>query len=499
MAKKDKKITLRTSIGFGLTDIMGGGAFTVIGAWLLFFFTVYAGLSPIEAASIIAIARIVDAVASLFMGNITDKFNKYKIGRKFGRRRFFLLIGSPLMLTYILLWVTGMNFWYYLFSYLLFEVIAAMVLIPWETLPSEMTKDFNKRTQMSTARMFLSGVGTFLATFIPGQLIRVMGEGSPYVFLVNGIFFALLFAVCIFISYKSTWEKEITPEEEQELIEQSKESKSYGTRVKGIGEMFSEYATTLKIKSFRKHLAIYIFSFTAKDIFNSVFIFFCVYALGTSATLGANLLSLSVIAIPITIVAGFLIIKYGPANLYKVSYTIMLVCLLGFFLVYLTQPSSMVIILFVLAGVYQIGRGVMEFTPWNVFPFIPDVDEIVTNKRREGLFAAVMTFARKTSVGVATFAVGLLLEFGGFVEGAAVQSPQAIQTIVYILVIPTAVLIIISLGISFTFKLNKQTHTILVDEIDRLKNNGSKQDVDPKTKEVVESLTGYKYEDVWKV
>nr|VUD28777.1 Rhamnogalacturonide transporter RhiT [Raoultella sp. NCTC 9187] len=51
-----------------------------------------------------------------------------------------------------------------------------MVLIPWETLPSEMTKDFNARTKLSTCRMFLSASGTFLATFIPGLLINHFGE-----------------------------------------------------------------------------------------------------------------------------------------------------------------------------------------------------------------------------------------------------------------------------------------------------------------------------------
>lgn len=51
--------------------------------------------------------------------------------------------------------------------------------------------------------------------------------------------------------------------------------------------------------------------------------------------------------------------------------------------------------LVILAGVYQVGRCVLEFTPWNVFPFIPDIDEMVSRQRREGLFAAVMTFSRK--------------------------------------------------------------------------------------------------------
>mgnify|MGYP007083092799 CR=1 FL=1 len=105
--------------------------------------------------------------------------------------------------------------------------------------------------------------------------------------------------------------------------------------------------------------------------------------------------------------------------------------------------------------------------------------------------------AGKSSVAIATMAVGLLLEFGGFVEGSATQTPEAIHTIVYTLVIGTSLLLVISMCIAFTFKLNKKTHEILVDEIDRLKNNGSKADVNPKTKEVVESLTGYAYENVW--
>lgn len=56
----------------------------------------------------------------------------------------------------------------------------------------------------------------------------------------------------------------------------------------------------------------------------------------------------------------------------------------------------------------------------------------------------------------------------------------------------------LSLILAFTFKLNKETHQILIDEVERLKNGGLKDDVDSNTKEVVESLTGYKYEDVWK-
>lgn len=496
MSLKNRKVTIPVSIGYGLTDIMGGGAFTVIGAWLLFYYTTFVGLSPIEAASIVAIARIVDAIVSLFMGSFTDHFYKNKLGKKFGRRRFFLLIGAPLMLVYIVLWLNGMNFWFYLAVYLAFEIIAAMVLIPWETLPSEMTKDFNERTKLSTCRMFLSASGTFLATFIPGLLIGWLGENNADAYLINGVVFAVMFTVCVFISWKVTWERELTPEMLAE-IEKEPQAKTTTEKLAAFGNLFKEYASTLKVRAFRKHLAIYLFSFTAKDVYNTVFVFFCVYCLNVSSSLAGTLLSMSIVGLPVTLAAGVAIIKYGPSRLYIFAYSLMMLCLGGFFLVYQFPTDNKVMLLVILAGVYQVGRCVLEFTPWNVFPFIPDIDEMITRQRREGLFAAVMTFSRKTTVAIATFVVGLLLQSGGFVKGSQVQPQEAIDTIAMLLFVGTAMLLVIALWQALTFHLNKRTHKIFVDEIDRLKANGHKQDVTPEARHVVEDLTGYSYDELW--
>ncbi|WP_347116214.1 MFS transporter [Leclercia sp. S52] len=496
MSRAKKNITIPVSIGYGLTDIMGGGAFTVIGAWLLFFYTTFVGLSPMEAASIVAIARIVDAVVSLFMGSLTDHFYKNYFGKKFGRRRFFLLIGAPLMLVYALLWLDGMSYGFYLAVYLAFEIIAAMVLIPWETLPSEMTKEFNGRTKLSTCRMFLSASGTFLATFIPGLLIGYFGEQSASAYLINGVIFAVLFMICVFISWKVTWEREITPEMQAEL-EKSAMPTSFSDKLRMVVELFKSYASTLKIRAFRKHLAIYLLSFTGKDVYNTVFVFFCVYCLNVSSSLAGSLLSMSIVGLPVTLIAGFGIIKYGPARLYVFAYLVMMLCLGGFLAVYQIPALNTVFTLFLLAGLYQVGRCVLEFTPWNVFPFIPDIDEMVSRQRREGLFAAVMTFSRKTTVAIATFVVGFLLQSGGFVKGSQVQPPEAIHTIAMLMFIGTAGLLILALWQALTFRLNKQTHQIFVEEVERLRANGAKAAVEPQVRRIVEDLTGHDYDTLW--
>jgi oligogalacturonide transporter len=60
------------------------------------------------------------------MGYITDNFANTWLGKKFGRRRFFLLISAPMMFLYALVWVTDMSYWYYLGTYLSIELLSAM-------------------------------------------------------------------------------------------------------------------------------------------------------------------------------------------------------------------------------------------------------------------------------------------------------------------------------------------------------------------------------------
>ncbi|MGP4130255.1 MFS transporter [Pantoea tagorei] len=180
--KEPHTLTVKNYIGYGVTDIFGGGAFAVIGAWLMYFYVTYCGLSPIEAGSILFIARILDTFISPLVGYITDNIGNTRIGRRFGRRRSFLLMSCPLLLVYALMWVNNMNYFYYLATYLMMEVVAAMIIIPYEAIASEMTSDYKERTRLSAARIIASGVGTSLATFIPGQLFNWLGHDSTWVF-----------------------------------------------------------------------------------------------------------------------------------------------------------------------------------------------------------------------------------------------------------------------------------------------------------------------------
>jgi oligogalacturonide transporter len=109
-----RPILLRHQLAYGGGNLLGSGALAISGAWLLYFYTTFCGLTLIEASFIFSVASIIDAISNPLMGYLTDNFGKTRLGKRFGRRRFFLLIGIPLMMFYPLLWVEGLSFWYYL-------------------------------------------------------------------------------------------------------------------------------------------------------------------------------------------------------------------------------------------------------------------------------------------------------------------------------------------------------------------------------------------------
>lgn len=122
---------------------------------------------------------------------------------------------------------------------------------------------------------------------------------------------------------------------------------------------------------------------------------------------------------------------------------------------------------------------------------------MVTKQRREGIFAGIMTFARKTTSALAPFLTGIVLSAFGFNEGAKTQSATAINGLIIWMLVGTTLMLLLAFVTSYFFKLDRQNHKILRDEIDRLKAGGKMADVDPAVKAKVEDLTGFGYDQLW--
>lgn len=84
-------------------------------------------------------------------------------------------------------------------------------------------------------------------------------------------------------------------------------------------------------------------------------------------------------------------------------------------------PHTPDLVVIITCSFIGIGAAGCNLVSWSTLPDISDVDELMTGKRREGLYSGVSTFLRKLSGGLAVGAVGILLDLIRYSD-AAVKS-----------------------------------------------------------------------------
>ncbi|WVD60885.1 MFS transporter [Orbus mooreae] len=489
---------MKNYLAYGVGDFLGAGTTALTAVWLLYFYTNFCGLTPIEATFIFAAARVLDAVISPLMGYLTDNFGKTYLGQRFGRRKFFILIGIPLIFSYSVMWAPGMSYIYYLLTYLFFDMVYTMILVPYETLVPEMTDDFKQKAKFSGARISTAQLSAILAGFLPGILLSYLGKDNAISFFYASLVFSILCAIALTLVYLFTWERPKELKSEAELkAEQEKTSLSFKENFK---RLIIELLSTFKIKIFRQHLGMYLGGYIAQDIFNATFTYYVVFVLLKEATVASMLIGIMSITQFIAVLGMMpLCIKYGPAAAYRGVVTIFGMSCLAFGVIWYFNLSSIHLILVVLSAIAGLGRGGINYVPWNIYTYISDIDEIITGKRREGIFAGVMTFTRKASQAGAVMLIGISLQFSGFTADSPLQSPEVIHAILFIMVFGAILVLSCGFYVSLKFKLNLKTHKVLIDEINNIKGIGtnSERRISDEGKPVVEMLTGMKVNELW--
>jgi oligogalacturonide transporter len=477
-------------LAYGCNDFLGAGAMAVISGWILFFYTTFCGLTAVQAATIFAVARLLDAVASPLIGYVSDHFHRTRAGRRFGRRRFFVLLAVPLLPSFALMWIDGQTFTYYLVTYVFFEVVYAMELIPYETLAAEMSPDYKVKAKFAGARILFGQIAAILAGVLPGRIIESFGKSSAETFFYLGLIFAAIFMLVALTVFYFSWER---PRDEIESIVAAEPGRS---PLRSLQRLYSDLWATMRIRAFRLHLGMYLGGYISQDIFNAAFTYFVVFALSGTVVIASNLMGTMAFA-QLLAVALFipLCLHYHPAPSYRIAVSLFAAGVLGFIALYRLAPQAAywVYVPVLIAG---LGRGGLNYIPWNVYNYMADVDEIVTGRRREGAFAGVMTFVRKTTQAAAVMGVGLILQAGGFLSGASTQTPQAVTTIIVVLSVGTLSLLMFGFVVSLRFKLDRNTHAVLMEEIQRFKSQPGTQPA-PAQRLIVEDLTGWPYERLW--
>ena len=154
-----------------------------------------------------------------------------------------------------------------------------------------------------------------------------------------------------------------------------------------------------------------------------------------------------------------------------------------------------------IGAVVGFGLSGCVMTPYNMLAFVIDSDEIITTKRREGIYAGMMTFLRKIAQALALFFVGVGLEFVQYQEPindvVQIQSDSTLMGIRLMFFVVPFALLMLGIVSSFRFKISPQNHVVLMNEIERMKTGGQKNEVSADTKIIVEEITGLPYDRLW--
>ena len=479
-------------IFYGSNDILGAGSMAVISTWILIFYTSFCGLSAAQATIIFGVARVLDAFTSPMIGHLSDNLGRTWLGRKFGRRRFFILAAIPLLPSFAIMWVAGQGFWYYLVTYVLFEMVYAMEIIPYETLASEMATDYRIKAKFAGARILLGQCSAIAAAFLPGQLIAYLGPNSAQTFLYMGIIFSALFMAAAALLYAFSWERNRPAglEDEGETVTRPSLRASFAA-------LYRNLFSTLRIRAFRLHLGMYLGGYISQDIYNAAFTYFVIFALAGSTAIVANLVGVTyVVQLVAVVLAINFALRLSPSAAYRLaaaSFAIGVAIFLGMYWTGYTATSTLFWVPVVFVG---LGRGALNYIPWATYNYMADVDEIVTGRRREGAFAGVMTFVRKMSQALAVILVGQVMQASGFVSKATTQSPQAIAAIVAVLGFGTLAVLAFGVFVAARFRLDPHIHAVLLDEIEHFR-GGARNPTHPDHARVVEDLSGWRYDRLW--
>jgi len=414
MEAKSEKLTAWQKIGYGLGDIYGGGSGVVISFYYLIFLTDVVRISPALAGTVILVSKIYDSITDPFEGIIADRTRT-----KLGRRRPYLLAGIPLVFLsfFALFYPFNMasettRFISVMLSYLFFSTVVSIVMLNYNALHSEITLDYHERSSLSSIRIFFSTVASIVAALVPLEIVKIfpdIHEGYIIMGLAFGAFFALPYIATV-LAVKERPEFQRPPE-------------PFNWR-KAFIEPF-------KNRTFVYTLAMYLFAFVAIDTVSTIVAYFVKYYLQRSSEVSyvnGTLLIAQVVSLPFYLALSK---RTSKSKGYILGLAIWIVAM---FFSFLLSPSASPYWVYVFATVVGLGTGGIVVMIYAIFPDIPDVDELVSGERREGIYAALVTFIRKFSSALAIFAVSNVIGIAGYVppvqqtiDGATklIEQPQS--------------------------------------------------------------------------
>ena len=429
---------------YGCGDFGCNIIYTAMSAFLLFYYTDYAGVSAMAVGTIMMISRVFDGISDIIMGVIVDRTHS-----RFGKARPWILrmcipfaISGGLMFSVPASWSSTPKLVYVFITYnLVSTVIYTAINVPYSAL---MTQDPYERSVLSIFRNLLATAGTLTINTFTLPLVEYFGNNASAwtkTFVAFG-FVSIAAFLCTFFGTKERVRANETGEQKVE------ENVPFVTGIKAL---------------FQNKYWIMMTGMLA--------LFFLMYSVNGGATVyyakdilgDKNLVStingiFNIVQILGMFFIAMLVKKFGKRNVFSLG---LILDIIGMLVLNFSGGSMPIIV--VSSVIRGIGNACGGATMWAMVSDTIDYGEWKTGYRTEGLVNSACSFGYKIGNGIGSALLGVILEVGGYVGNAAAQTASALTSIKICFVwIPIAVYVCGLIIMKF-YHLDKEFDGILAD------------------------------------
>lgn len=449
---------LREKIGYGFGDMSSSMFWKIFSYYLPFFYSNVFGLSLTDTGMLMLITRIWDAVSDPMMGVIADRTHT-----RWGKYRPFLLwIAAPFAIAGILLFTTpdmgptGKLVWAYV-TYILMMTVYTAINVPYGAMLGVMTDDSNTKTVFSSYRMFFAYGGSFIALYSWEPLCNwfksmdfSLAQCWQYAMMVIASGCLIGFLICF----------SLTREHVKSVASQSV-GKDIGSLVRnspwwilnGASLLFNFFNTV------RGATAAYFFKdyISAHAVLDFGF-FNVVFYAGLFLGIGevCNMLGVA-LAVPVSLRLGK-----------KTTYTCALISLLVLSVLFFFIPNNATgwWLILVLQILISICTGIISPLIWSMYADVADYAELKDGTASTGLIFSSGSMAQKFGGAFAGWAVmALLALFGYNTAEEAVQTPEALNGLKYLMSFIPAAIAALSMLVVFIYPLNHDRMKAINEEL----------------------------------
>lgn len=133
-------------------------------------------------------------------------------------------------------------------------------MVPYQAMMPELSDDYNERSSISGIRMAFSLGSSLLCALMPLFIVRMYPDDINTGYTMMGIIFGTFFALPFIGTFFFTRERE-----------------EFMNAPKNKGNIFKDFVSVLKVKSFRTQILMFLCSFLALDVITVLFMYMMTY------------------------------------------------------------------------------------------------------------------------------------------------------------------------------------------------------------------------------